>query len=279
MRRRSGLLLVAFVVLLGACKVDAVVTVKVDDDGSGSVTARVTLDAEAVRAVETPTLKLRDAVRLGDLEAAGWEVSDWERLEGGGASIEVSKDFERAEDAADVVAELNGSVGPLREIDVERDVSTFRTQWSFDGVADLEDVTTGIGADPELIERLAAERVDPAALDQQMLERVKQGFTLTVVADLPDAGAREFVVAPGTSREMEASSSQTARGRMFLFAAALVVLLVAGLVFLFGEARDFRRRRLLAAARVPSGRRIALFDPDDDEESQDESGNDATPSP
>ena len=59
-----------FAVLVAGCKVDAVVTVKVDDDGSGSVTASVTLDAEAVRAVETPTLKLRDAVRLDDLETA-----------------------------------------------------------------------------------------------------------------------------------------------------------------------------------------------------------------
>jgi hypothetical protein len=99
---------------------------------------------------------------------------------------------------------------------------------------------------------------------------VKQGFSLTVVADLPDSGAREFVVKPGTVREMEASSSQTATGRMFLFAVALVVLIIAGLVFLFGEARDFRRRRMLAAARAPSGRRIALFDPDDEDETVEE---------
>jgi hypothetical protein len=266
MRRRSGLLLVAFVVLLGACKVDAVVTIKVDDDGSGTVSARLQLDAEAVRAVETPTVKLKDAVRLGDLEAAGWEVSRWHRRENGGASVVVSKDFERAEDAADVVAELNGSVGPLRDIEVERDVSTFRTQWSFSGVADLEELTTGIGADPELVERLAAQRLDVAALDQELLAKVKDGFRLRVVADLPDSAAHRFTIAPGTVREMEESSSQRATGRMVLFATALLVLVVAGLVFLFGEVRDWRRRRALATVGGPSGRRIALFDQDDDED-------------
>src|SRR5262245_59114575 len=99
MRRRAALLGVLLVVLGAGCKVDAVVTIKVDDDGSGSVSARLLLGAEAVQAVETPTVKLKDAVRLGDLEAAGWEVSPWHRRENGGASIVVSKDFERAEDA------------------------------------------------------------------------------------------------------------------------------------------------------------------------------------
>jgi hypothetical protein len=268
MRRRWLLVLGAFAVVLAGCQVDAVVTIKVDDDGSGTVSARLLLDAEAVQALETPTVKLKDALRLGDLASAGWEVSRWHRRENGGASIVVSKDFERAEDAADVVAELNGSVGPLRDIEVERDVSTFRTQWSFSGVADLEDLTTGIGADPRLVERLAAERLDVAALDEQLLAKVKDGFRLRVVADLPDSAAHRFTIAPGTVREMRESSSQRATGRMFLFAVALLVLVVAGLVFLFGEVRDWRRRRTLAAAAAsggPSGRRIALFDDDADE--------------
>jgi hypothetical protein len=261
MRRRSGLLLVAFLVALAAgCKVDATVSIQVHDDGSGTVSALVELDAEAVRAVETSVVKLEDAVRLGDLEAAGWETEGWERdEEGGGASIEVSKDFERAEDASKVVAELNGPDGPLRDIVVERDVSTFRTQWSFDGVADLDELKTGVGSDPELLQRLVAERVDPAVLDQQLLQRVRDGFTLEVKASLPDAGVRTWRVPPGSVVEMEQSSSQRATNRMILFGLGILVLLVAALVFVFGEGRDLRRRRRQARPRPVRAGSLPFF--------------------
>lgn len=274
MRGRALVVLLAFLTVVAGCKVDAVVTIRVDDDGSGSVSARVVLDAEAVRAVETSETQLESAVRLDDLAAAGWEVTEWHRRENGGASIVVTKDFDRAEDAAEVVAELNGPDGPLRDVELQRDVSTFRTQWSFSGVADLEDLTTGIGEDEELVARLTAERVDVAALDQQLLGKTRDAFRLRVVADLPDSAAHRFTIAPGAQQEMEASSSQTATGRMALFAAGFAVLVVAVLVFLFGEGRDLRRRRALAAARGPSGRGVALFDDPDD---ADDAGGDAPP--
>jgi hypothetical protein len=265
MRRWSGLVLVALVVALAGCKVDTVVTIKVDDDGSGTVTARVVLDAEAVARAESAEAKLQDAVRLGDLEAAGWESSGWHRRRNGGASIVVAKKFDRAEDAAAVVEELNGPDGPLRDVSVERDVSTFRTQWSFSGLADLEDLKTGVESDPELILRLASERVDVAALDQQLLQQTKDAFRLRVVADLPDSAGHRFTIQPGTAVRMEESSSQTATGRVALFAGGFVILLVAVLVFLFGEGRDLRRRRRFAMARGPSGRGLALFDQDEDD--------------
>jgi hypothetical protein len=281
MRRRSGLLLVAFLVLIGAgCKVDATVSIQVHDDGSGTVSARVVLDPEAVRAAETSVVKLEDAVRLDDLEAAGWETEGWERRDNGAASIVVEKDFERAEEASKVVAELNGPDGPLRDIVVERDVSTFRTQWSFSGVGDLDELKTGVGSDPELLARLVAERVDPAVLDQQLLQRVRDGFTLQVEAELPDS-SRTWRVPPGTVIEMEESSSQRATNRMLLFALALLVLVVAVLVFVFGEGRDLRRRRRLARPAAPRGRGVSFFDDPEDPDPYDlpEDDGDRTPPP
>ena len=112
---------------------DATVTVQVHDDGSGTVTARLVLDPEAVRAAETSVVKLEDAVRLGDLEAAGWETSGWERREERRREDRSGKDFDRAEDAAEVVDELNGPDGPLqrhrggaRRVDVQHAVVVLR---------------------------------------------------------------------------------------------------------------------------------------------------------
>jgi hypothetical protein len=125
-----------------------------------------------------------------------------------------------------------------------------------------------VGNDPELLQRLVAERVDPAVLDQQLLQRVRDGFTLQVSASLPDAGERTWRVPPGSVVEMEQSSSQRATNRMILFALGILVLLVAVLVFVFGEGRDFRRRRRLARPRPARARSLPFFDHDDELEDE-----------
>ena len=64
------LFLVAFVVVLSACRVEATVTVEVSEDGSGTVAVGLELDGAAVDALSG----FDDRVRVDDLEAAGWEV-------------------------------------------------------------------------------------------------------------------------------------------------------------------------------------------------------------
>lgn len=262
MRGRSLLLIVVLcAVALAACKVDATVTVNVRGDGSGDVTARVVLDAAAVKAATAGGAKLTDAVRLTDLKAAGWKSSGWVSRKGGGAVLTVSKGFARAQDASKVVGELSGPNGPLRNFDVERDVSTFRTMYTFTGVADLENLHTGIKNDPELVLKLAAARVDVNALDQTLLLLTKDAFRLRVVSDLPASSPKVFPVPPGQTVAMRDTSDETARGRVFLFGAGFVVAIVAVLVFLIGEARDQRKRRRYARSLPSSGRGVDLFEP------------------
>jgi hypothetical protein len=261
MRGRSLLLVLVLVVLMAACKVDTTVTVHVDGDGSGEVTARLALDADAVRAAEASGAKLRDAIRLSDLQAAGWKSSGWQRTQRGGAVLTVSKGFARAQDASKVVAELSGPDGPLHDVDVERDVSTFRTNWTFTGVADLENLHTGIKNDPALVQKLTAARVDVDALDQTLLLQTRDAFRLRVVSDLPDSSPKRFPVPPGSRVAMRDTSSQTAKGRVLLFGIGFVVAIVAVLIFLFGEARDQRKRRRYARTLPSSGKGVDLFEP------------------
>ena len=132
------------------------------------MTARVVLDADAVRLAEASGAKLEQAVRLGDLKAAGWKLSGWRRAKSGGATLSVSKGFARAADAGNVVAELNGADGPLRGVQVTRETSRFHIEWTFSGLADLKDLKTGVGGDADLLARLSANRVDANALDQRL---------------------------------------------------------------------------------------------------------------
>jgi hypothetical protein len=244
------LVAVVLVAVLGACKVDADVRVGVREDGSGSVTARVALDAAAVRAAEVGGAKLEDAVRLGDLAAAGWEAR-WVRRRSGGAVLTVTKGFARAADAGAVVAELNGDAGPIRHVRVTRDTSTFTTHWGFTGVADRKDVGTGITADAELFANLSAQRVDVAALDQRVLAQVQEALRLRVTAALPHAAARSFPVPAGTRVAMHTASDATAYGRVLLLACGVTLGVVAIVVAVVGERRSARRRR----AGVGSARR------------------------
>src|SRR6476661_6205504 len=99
---------VAVVLLLGACRATATVTVRMHDDGSGVVAVRVLLDPAAVRAAEVGGAKLAERVRLADLAGAGWTVAPWRRTRTGGAVLTVSKPFARPEQVAGIVRELNG---------------------------------------------------------------------------------------------------------------------------------------------------------------------------
>jgi hypothetical protein len=240
--RKLALLVALGALVLAGCRVDTALTVHVNEDGSGVVTARVRLDAAAVAAATSGGAALADAVRLGDLTAAGWRSTGWRERKDGGAELRVSKQFARAEDAGAVVAELSGPDGPVRDVKVTRETSTFRTEWSFSGVADLKDLETGIATDQELIQKLAAERVNVAALDQRLVADTQQSLRLRVTADLPQASPKPFPVKPGTTVAMDTSSSQTASGRMALLVVGIAVGLAAVVLLVAGELRSRRRR-------------------------------------
>jgi hypothetical protein len=240
--RRGFLLVVVLVVGLSACRVDADVAVSVRSDGSGTVTARVRLDAAAVRGVEAFGTRLDDAVRLSDLTAAGWKSSGWVRRKDGGAVLTLSKGFTRAEDAGAVVAELNGPDGPIQKVRVTRSSSTFSSDWSFAGVADLKDLKSGIATDAPLVEKLTAARVDVAGLDQRVLAQTREALRLRVTADLPEASAKVFPVRPGTTVVMHTSSSARATTRIIFLVVGVALGVIAIVLLVAGELRSRRRR-------------------------------------
>jgi hypothetical protein len=240
--RKLVLLVVLGALVLAGCRVDTALTVHVNEDGSGVVTAQVRLDAAAVSAATSGGVGLDDAVRLDDLTQAGWRSTGWRKQKDGGAVLRVSKRFARAQDAGAVVAELNGPDGPVRDVKVTRDASTFTTHWSFSGIADLKDLKTGVATDQELIQKLAAERVDVAALDQRLVADTKDALRLRVTADLPHSSPKPYPVKPGTTVAMRTSSSQTAMGRIVLLLVGIAVGLAAVILLVAGELRSRRRR-------------------------------------
>lgn len=95
---------VVCVVVLSACRLDVVVDVVMEPDGTGEVTLTATADDELVERVP----ELVDDLRLDDAIANGWVVDGPTQIEGGGTRIVLTHAFSSAGELANVLA----SIGP-----------------------------------------------------------------------------------------------------------------------------------------------------------------------
>jgi hypothetical protein len=249
--KRLTLVLVALAFALVGCKVDTTVTIDVHDDGSGVVTVDAHLDPSAVQAVEAGEAKLEDQVRLADLANAGWAVGAWQRSKDGAASIELSKAFTSPDQVAGIVNEISGADGPLRDVRASRDRGVLSTNYDVTGALDLAAIGTGVAADPDLVGSLTNQQVDVNAIDASLLQQLRDSVSVQVVVKLPDGTTTVHGVA-GKRVDIDASTSVRDNRRIFLILGAVVLVVLAVVVF-FGGKHSRRRAR----ARAP----IPRFDP------------------
>ena len=240
--RRLGVVAVALAVLVAGCKVDATVEIRVRENGSGVVRVTIDADAEAVKAAESGGVKLEQAVRLDDLAAAGWTVGTWARGKDGSASVVLAKRFDSADAVARIVAEASGANGPLRELRARRDRGFLSTDYAVSGQADLQNVTTGVPTDPELLANLSAQSVDPNVIDQQLLAQLKAAFGLKIVIRLPGQSPTTITAKPGATTPINASSSVRDTNRLLFLVAALGFGGLAVLLWIRGGRRRGRPR-------------------------------------
>ena len=220
-RRRLPILAVLAAVLLGGCRVDATVETRVHEAG-GTVTARVVLDREAVAVLGGAVV---DGAQTSDLHRAGWTISPVRKTNGGGAEVEVSKDFHRPGDLGVVMGELAGPGGPLRDFRLDRHRSFLKASYRVRGTADLGPgaaAATGFANSPDLPARLRDAGVDPDRVQQLLAGRAADGLHLRLVVSLPGTGSRSWAVEPGRPGTIDVSSVATDWARP-------VLLIVAGL--------------------------------------------------
>lgn len=100
--RLTGLLL-GLLVLVG-CRLDVAVDVVMAPDGTGTVTVEAVADPDLVQRVPG----LLDDLRLDDAVDNGWTVEGPTLVQGGGASVVLTRPFSSADDLANVLS----SIGP-----------------------------------------------------------------------------------------------------------------------------------------------------------------------
>ncbi len=242
---------VGLALLLAGCSVDATVTVRVRDDGSGTVKVAVRADAEAVTAVELGGVPIDDAVRLTDLTDAGWRVGSWVRADDGSAGLLLAKPFANVDEVAGIVRELNGDIGPLPRLRASRDYGLLATDYSVRGRIDLAAAGSGVADDAELSAALVALGVDVNVIDEQLRAQVQSSFGLEVVVRLPGRAPVTFTPSEGkTIAAVDASSSVRNTERLLYLVAAVGFVVLAAVVWARGGRR--RRGRARRTPRTPA---------------------------
>jgi len=245
-RRVWALALVAVVVLAG-CKVNAEVDVTLRADGTGTITARIQLDAGAVQKL-TAHAPLARAVPLADVRAAGWTVSKWVPVTGGGDAITLSHPFVGQPDLTRRIADLVGTSGILRDPKITR-VRGFLN--SDDGIAitvDLRHLSTSISSDAQLAKRLKVAGLNVSTLDAQLHSQLAGALRVKVVVRAPGGKSKSVDLTEGGHATLSASASQTYARRVELLAAGALLLVLALMVTAGSMASKSRRRRTSSAS-------------------------------
>ncbi|MEZ5381918.1 MAG: hypothetical protein R2754_09000 [Microthrixaceae bacterium] len=255
-QRRSWLrelVLGAVVLVLAGCEANAAVTVDVAEDGSGTVTAVVDIDGEALA-----RLGGMDAVDVSGLDDAGWTVAEPKVTDAGTLRMRASKDYPRPDALQGVLEEITGPDGPLREVNVGV-VDTFGgtryelagrlvtdgelTQFSDEGVSEaLDGLPLGRSAE-QLANELAAE---PGALTLEFTVNLPgelTGSNADARADPEGDGTdakrsqvvwRRDLTGEASDTALAATSQQRTSRAQLLVVAGGVVVLVAGLLLAYG---------------------------------------------
>ncbi len=210
------------------CKVQGRVDVSVYDDGSGSVTVAVGLDAEALQQLGDPAT----ALKVDDLKASGWSV-DPPSTEGKRTWFRATKPFRSPNDLGPLMEEI----GVFRNWSLEVADGFGTTTWKLDGV-----ITERTGLEQFSDEKLAA-ALDGKPLgmspEELQAQRAKSGpVPLDVSVHLPgDTDDRTVftvdLAAASPERRVSVTSERSAGaptrwivvGGLFLAGAALLVVL------------------------------------------------------
>jgi hypothetical protein len=235
-------LLLVSLVLLAGCKVDAGVDVRLRADGSGTVTTRVTLDADAVRRL-TVTAPIAQAVPLADVRAAGWLVSRWTKSSDGSETITVSHGFVGQDDLARRLADLAGKTGMLGSPAITHTRGFFGAKDSIALSVDLGHLSTGIRSDTDVARALSTAGVDVNALDAQLRNELHQSFTLAVTVHAPGGESKTVTLNAGKAATASASTTDTYTSRIVLLAVGVVLLVLALALTAASLASRSRRRR------------------------------------
>jgi hypothetical protein len=235
------MLVVVAALVLGACRVDIHVGVKLNTNGSGVVTVKMGVDDDTL--AREPGIA--GEVRTDDLKIAGWQVVGPAKGEGGLTWLTLTKPFANAKQATEILNEISGSAGIIRKAVLGYSAPFGRIESSFSATIDPSGGINSF-ADGDLVAALGGGR----PLDPQLKSLEAEGKSLdqilhlTVSVQLPGDGGKPLVWTPklaGAPSPLKASSTEYHYIVLLLLAVSiglfvlLAIMTVAHLLFGWGR--------------------------------------------
>ena len=246
------------VVLLGACRVDSVVTLNVEPNGSGTLAVVTTVDAEVVARVPN----IAENLSFEDAKNAGWKVSEVGTTEAGGLQVRVSHSFNNEEEATALLAQLSGEFGPFKNFSLIREGKDTDSTWTLNG--NLE-VNGGLNAfaDQSLLDLIGgtpyaqalAESNQDVGQAVSILFQAKLPGTVTTTNGTDNIGTLQWAVTfDGSTQSVSAVTQNTAVASTIarIFSPVLFWLLMIWLVLMAGFSGFVGYTRFRKSKRTPS---------------------------
>lgn len=272
------LLLVALVTT--SCRGDLSIDVDVEPDGSGLVRAEVFIDAEAADQLLDLDRESGGGIPTRDLVEAGWDVEPPVRSEDGSVTVTATKAFGTTSQFTEVMNELSGDSGLIRNFTLVRAQSFGRLDYTVEGVIDpingfssfsdgdletsltrsLESVAERYGADEQDVSIDLAVTL-PGELQEDQSNGLQQNSTETEATlrwETSLASSNRTDVQIATTRR--AITAQVLRGVAVLAAVLAGLLIFARLLRLVSSWRRPKPKRLRPAdalGRRPAEQRTA----------------------
>ena len=242
-RPRAGVLarlaaVVGVLVVLTGCQVKLAVDTTVHPDGSGTVSVGVGLDDEALAKVGD----LSSQLRVDDLKATGWTVTDPAKEDDGYTWVRATKPFANPAEATAVLDEVNGADGAFGGWKVSKSSSPLSTSYSVKGSVDLSKGMETF-TDPALDSTLGG---DPFAGSIADLEKaqgrpVADMVDVQVTVEVPGA-AKTYTPSLGDEKPTSVKVSSSSYGMVVKVLVVLVALGAIGLALVVLRRRGQRRR-------------------------------------
>jgi hypothetical protein len=251
--------MLAAVVLLGACRVDADVEVIVTPAGTGEVVVTVTADADVVDAAPD----IAEDLRVDDLAATGWVVEGPTPTADGGLQVVLRHPFASLAEANAILTELGGPQGPLRDVTLDVGGTSGDLEWTLDGQLDFSAGLEAL-ADPELValtggtpwlELVGAQGLDPTEVAGVSFRATLPGVPVDTNGSTVPPGSGEFSANAGdapvqmslrtvaaSTEVLDARDLEDRMMRYLVWYGVAIALLVVGVLAWRGMRRRARTR-------------------------------------
>ena len=219
------------VFLTAACNIQLQVTIDLQEDGSGLVTAGIGLDPLAQD--QDVFSDLETILRTSDLSANGWDFEIAGKAADGSVWYEASKAFLSPDDLQGILGELTSSQTAFTGWEVSIESSKSKRVYSVLGWVDLREGFT-IFTDTELSALLEEPPlgISLEKLEEDLGQSPEDSVAMKVTINLPGSGEQSYDIPLGQKRVISAEGENLHRGNQILGWAiwALMALLALALL-------------------------------------------------